>query len=176
MFYQAGEIEAYGTGFSKIKIACDSAEAPYPTVTATRNGVKVEILASKHYMNLLRRGRYWDTYPEYSETELTDEEGEVLTDENGIVLTDGEAENGIQDEKSVDRMSDLLSKALTEREKKNIMPIYGYLVHHETIDTATAIKITGKSSSTVNRYLQRLVELTVLDKEGKTKNAVYRRR
>ena len=82
----------------------------------------------------------------------------------------------MQDEKSLDRMSDLLSKALTEREKKNIMPIYGYLVHHETIDTATAIKITGKSSSTVNRYLQRLVELTVLDKEGKTKNAVYRRR
>ena len=64
VFFNSGEIEAYGSGFEKIKIACDKANAPYPELEITPNGVTIVIKACDLYLKLLRYGRYWNTYPE----------------------------------------------------------------------------------------------------------------
>ena len=65
VFFNAGEIEAYGGGFAKIKIECDRYGAPYPELTVTPNGVTVEMKACELYLKLLKYGRYWKTYPEF---------------------------------------------------------------------------------------------------------------
>ena len=46
---------------------------------------------------------------------------------------------------------------------------------YSVIDVRVAMQLTGKSSSTANRYIGRLVELGVLVQEGQSKSTVYRR-
>ena len=76
---------------------------------------------------------------------------------------------------SIDRMTDILSERLTDREKERIDPLFQYLKSHDVIDVRVAMQLTGKSSSTANRYIGRLVELGVLVQEGQSKSTVYRR-
>lgn len=167
-FFNSGEIEAYGSGFGKIKIECDKANAPYPELEITPNGVTVEIKACDLYMNLLRHGRYWKTYPEIvDENDLTDEDGVPLVVEE---VLDPETA------KSVDRMMEILTSSLTEAEKEIYLPIAEHLKTHETIKNADGVKLTGKSSPTVSRYLARLVGLDVLIPEGEKKGRVYKRK
>jgi ATP-dependent DNA helicase RecG len=167
-FFNSGEIEAYGSGFGKIKIECDKANAPYPELEITPNGVTVEIKACDLYMNLLRHGRYWKTYPE-----IVDENG--LTDEDGVPLVVEEVLDP-ETAKSVDRMMEILTSSLTEAEKEIYLPIAEHLKTHETIKNADGVKLTGKSSPTVSRYLARLVGLDVLIPEGEKKGRVYKRK
>lgn len=72
-------------------------------------------------------------------------------------------------------MAETLAEGLSEREKTAIDPIFQYLKTHEVIDSVVARRLTGKSSSTVNRYIVRLVELGVLAPEGKRRGRIYRR-
>lgn len=181
-FFESGEIEAYGSGFGKIKIECDKYNAPYPELTITPNGVTVEIKACDLYMKLLKYGRYWKTYPEADYEErgvLVDHEGDrIVTSEGiGIAFVQKHEANPADAKtlKSLDHMSEILSKKLNKTEKENIQPIYQYLVEHDTIDAAKAMELTGKSSSTVNRYFQKLIDLGVIVSEGGSKNTIYRR-
>ena len=179
VFFNAGEIEAYGGGFAKIKIECDRYGAPYPELRVTPNGVTVEVKACDLYMKLLRYGRYWKTYPEFklqTTDLLVDENGACLVDEDGVAF----ALTTVEDlapavVASVDRMGDILARELTDGEKKRMTPIYDYLKENDVIDARIAMRVTGKSSSTVNRYLQRLVGLDVLVPVGGSKNTAYRR-
>ena len=179
-FFNSGEIEAYGSGFSKIQIACDENQVPYPEVTITPNGVTVVIKASELYLKLLKYGRYWKTYPEYKEKSvsvLTDEHGDFITDQDGIPLAIEETSEiapGVL--ASIDRMMEILSKSLSESEKELYLPIVEYLKTHETIKNADGVKLTGKSAPTVNRYFARLIELGVLIPEGENKGRRYRRK
>ena len=179
-FFNAGEIEAYGSGFSKIQIACDENQAPYPELTITPNGITVVIKASELYLKLLKRGRYWKTYPEYKEqavSVLTDEKGDIITDQDGIPLAIEETRDiDPRVLASVDRMMEILSKSLSESEKELYLPIVEYLKTHETIKNADGVKLTGKSAPTVNRYFARLIELGVLIPEGENKGRRYRRK
>ena len=174
VFFNSGDIEAYGSGFNKIRIACDRYGAPYPSVAATPNGVTVEIRACDRYIKLLKYGRYWDTYPEYDGRGQKDGRSHVMAEKESIIKG-SQTWQDKQTERILDHMSDILSSELDEREKQNIMPIYEYLKANETIDAIKAMELTGKSSSTVNRYLRRLIELNVLSREGGSKNTVYRR-
>lgn len=179
-FFNAGEIEAYGSGFSKIQIACDENQAPYPELTITPNGITVVIKASELYLKLLKRGRYWKTYPEYKEqavSVLTDEKGDIITDQDGIPLAIEEIRDiDPRVLASVDRMMEILSKSLSESEKELYLPIVEYLKTHETIKNADGVKLTGKSAPTVNRYFARLIELDILIPEGENKGRIYRRK
>lgn len=179
-FFNAGEIEAYGSGFSKIQIACDENQTPYPELTITPNGITVVIKASELYLKLLKRGRYWKTYPEYKEqavSVLTDEKGDIITDQDGIPLAIEETRDiDPRVLASVDRMMEILSKSLSEPEKELYLPIVEYLKTHETIKNANGVKLTGKSAPTVNRYFARLIELDILIPEGENKGRIYRRK
>lgn len=175
VFFEAGEIEAYGSGFDKIKIECDKYNAPYPELTITPNGVTVEIKACDLYMKLLKYGRYWDTYPENKETSiLTTEDGEWITTEDGAPLV-VETEVDPETLKSIDRMMEILSAQLDEEEKKTYLPIVDFLKSHDVIRNSDVVGIINKSSPTANRYLARLVQLGILITEGEKKGRVYRR-
>lgn len=176
VFYNAGEIEAYGSGFIKMKIECDRVNAPYPKLSITPNGVTVEIRASKSYMNLLRHGRYWESYPDRA-VYLADEDGNhIVTEDGAPIIVETRTKVDDQTIKSVDRMMEILTSSLSEMEKELYLPIVEYLKTHETIKNSDGVKLTGKSGPTVNRYLTRLVELDVLSAEGEKKGRIYRRK
>lgn len=179
VFYNAGEVEAYGTGFMKIKIECDRINAPYPELAITPNGVTVEIKACNLYIKLLRYGRYWETYPEYKtkETGLVEsKDGEVLTDYDDVPFV-YEVTKDIEPSvfASLDHMMEILSKELSESEKIVYLPIVDYLKTHETIKNADVMRLTEKKSTSAKRYLKRLVELKVLVPSGDNKGRVYTR-
>lgn len=175
VFFEAGEIEAYGSGFDKIKIECDKYNAPYPELTITPNGVTVEIKACDLYMKLLKYGRYWDTYPENKEASaLTTEDGEWITTEDSeplVVVTEVDPETL----KSIDRMMEILSSQLSDDEKKLYLPIAEFLKTHDVIRNADAADLIKKSAPTANRYLTKLVQLKILVPEGENKGRIYRR-
>ena len=180
VFFNSGEIEAYGTGFNKIRIECDEHSAPYPEVETTPNGVTVIVKACDLYMKLLRHGRYWETYPDNkvkSTSFLTINDGKVLTTKDGLPLV-VETIKDVTPEtiKSIDRMMEILSRELTEKEKEVYLPVAEYLKTHKFIKNADVMRLTGKGSSSTNRYLTRLVDLEILAPEGEKKGRIYRRR
>ncbi len=179
-FFNAGEIEAYGSGFKKIRIECDKHNAPYPEIKVTPNGVTVIIKPCDLYMKLLKRGRYWQTYPDYKEKTaefLATEDGLVFATEDGVpLIVETEKEVDPVVIASIDRMMEILTCNLSESEKELYLPIVEYLKTHDTIKNADAVKLTGKSSQTVNRYFARLVELGVLIAEGDNKGRFYIRK
>jgi ATP-dependent DNA helicase RecG len=178
-FFNAGEIEAYGSGFSKIKIICDEMEAPYPELEITKNGVTVVIKACERYMNLLNHGRYWKTYPDNKEKIvdfLETESGEIITDNNGaalVVETEKDVDSSVI--ASIDHMMEILAVELSESEKELYLPIAEYLKTHDTIRNSDVQHLLNRGDSTSNRYLKRLVELGVLIPEGNNKGRVYKR-
>lgn len=72
-------------------------------------------------------------------------------------------------------MMDILSRKLSDKEKVRMLPIVEYLQAHDKIDTQTIRRITGKSKTTVFRYVQRLIDLDVLEREGGSVSTMYRR-
>ena len=158
---------------------CDRHDAHYPELAVTPNGVTVVVRACEQYMRLLRYGRYWETYPEFRRRDATlleDADGEWVTDEDGApILVERTEALDASTLASIDRMTDILSERLTNREKERIDPLFQYLKSHDVIDVRVAMQLTGKSSSTANRYIGRLVELGVLVQEGQSKSTVYRR-
>ena len=178
-FFNAGEIEAYGSGFGKIQIICDEQNAPYPELEVTQNGVTVIIKACERYMNLLRHGRYWNTYPDNKERivdYLETEKGEIITDSNGapiIVETERDVDPAVF--ASIDYMMEILAAELKESEKEIYLPIVEYLKTHDTIKNADVQRLIKKKDSSANRYLTKLVELGVLIPEGNNKGRIYRR-
>lgn len=78
--------------------------------------------------------------------------------------------------KSVDRMMDILSRRLSDKEKAKMLPIVEYLKTNDIIDTQTIRQITGKSKTTAFRYVQRLVELDILEKKGDSVTTSFHRK
>ena len=175
-FFESGEIEAYGSGFGKIKIECDNYNAPYPELTITTNGVTVEIKPCELYLKILKYGRYWKTYPQNKEVlQLITENGERITTEDGEPLI-FETEVDPEILKSIDRMMDILSSQLSDDDKELYLPIAEFLKAHDVIRNSDVQGITKRGSATANRYLTRLVELQIVDPEGENKGRIYRRR
>ena len=80
------------------------------------------------------------------------------------------------EQKSVDKMIHIFKSNLSDKEKEKMLPIIDYLKVNDTIDPQMARKVTGKSKTTVFRYLQRLIELDVIKSEGDSVSTVYRRK
>ena len=179
VFFNAGEIEAYGGGFARIRMECERYGAPYPELTITPNGVTVEIRACEQYMKLLKYGRYWETYPEFRShtiSPLLDSDGERITDDQGLPIVAEEIkELDASTLASIDRMAEILAEKLNDREKERYDPLFQYLKTHDTIDARVAMQLTGKSSSTVNRYLKHLASLGVLKPVGNVRTTSYHR-
>ena len=76
---------------------------------------------------------------------------------------------------SIDRMMEILVGDLSETEKEIYLPIAEYLKTHDTIKNADIMRLTQRGSSSANRYLNRLVELKILNPEGDNKGRFYRR-
>ena len=167
VFYRSGEIESWGSGFDKIKTECDKADAPYPVIHAhPKGGVEIVCNACELYLNLWKYGRYYETYPKEEQEEAPDLE-KVNAPKNPL---------SAKDEKSIDRMLDLLSRKLSDKEKVKMLPIAEYLKKHDSIDTQTVKVVTGRSKATASRYLQRLIELDVLEKKGDSTTTLYYRK
>ena len=168
VFYRSGEIESWGSGFDKIKQECDKMNAPYPIINANPNGgVELECDACDLYMKLLKYGRYYDTYPQ--------KEGEDKLQTPEELIASSVIELSSEEKKSIDRMMDILSQKLSAREKEKMLPIAEYLKTHKVIDHQTAERIFKKSKTTTNRYLNRLIELKVLERTGDSVATLYRR-
>lgn len=161
VFYRSGEIESWGSGFDKIKMECDQAQAPYPVINANpKGGVELVCNACDLYLKLLKHGRYYDTYPEVESKEAQASMESLSAEEK----------------KSVDRMMDILSRKLSDKEKVKMLPMVEYLQAHNKIDTQTVKTVTGKSRATASRYIQRLVELDILEKKGDSVTTLFYRK
>ena len=53
--YMAGDIETWGSGFEKIKLACSRYGTPLPEITATKGNIKIRITPAESYMKVLTR-------------------------------------------------------------------------------------------------------------------------
>ena len=169
VFYRSGEIESWGSGFDKIRQECDKLNAPYPIINANpHGGVELECHACDLYMKLLKYGRYYETYLQNG----TNSEDDNYTDAYTLVSV------GLspKDQKSVDRMMNILSRELSDKEKGKMLPIVKYLQVNDTITKQIVISLTGKSSSTAKGYLTRLLDLNVLVKDGDSVSTIYRRK
>lgn len=116
-------------------------------------------------MKLMKYGRYYDTYEQ--------------NDNNGVDLSDVKKwEYNLSDEekKSIDRMMDILSRELTDKEKTRFLPIAEFLKTNKTISKQDVIDITGKGDTSAKNYLKKLVDLDVLIKEGDSVSTIYRRK
>ena len=80
------------------------------------------------------------------------------------------------EQKSVDRMIHIFKSNLSDKEKEKMLPIINYLKVNDIIDPQMARKLTGKSKTTVFRYLQRLMELDIIKSEGDSVATIYRRK
>ncbi|MBR6268435.1 MAG: putative DNA binding domain-containing protein, partial [Selenomonadaceae bacterium] len=54
--YMAGDIETWGSGFEKIKLACSRYGTPLPEINATKGNITIRINAAESYMRILKRG------------------------------------------------------------------------------------------------------------------------
>ena len=164
VFCRSDEIESWGSGFDKIRQECDRSEAPYPIINANPNGgVELECDACTLYLNLLKHGRYYNTYPK----DTIETTGDSDTDQ--IDVNDkAPAIHSNEDQKSIDRMMDILSRKLSASEKKKLNPVAEYLKTSDFITRKKVAEITGKSRSTAANYLRLLVELDVLEKKETT--------
>lgn len=184
VFYRSGEIESWGSGFEKIKMECDRASAPYPIIhTSEAGGVELICNACDLYMKLSKYGRYYETFPEEERTEkwaLADADGmPLLADADSVLVSESVVPaNPLPKEtkKSIDRMMEILSKKLSSKEKEKMLPIVEYLMTHDEIEPHMARKLTGKSRTTVFRYMQRLKELDVIEEKGDSVSTVYKRK
>ena len=142
--YMAGDIETWGSGFTKIRKACERYGTPLPEITATEGSVTIRISPAHDYLKVLKS---------IDSTEVAD--------------------NRSPREVAYFRMKDMLNKELKEREKRIILPIVEYFAEHDEISTEYASVLIGKSLTTAWRYLNRMKELGLLEQIGKSHSSKY---
>ena len=64
-------------------------------------------------------------------------------------------------------------EVLTEAEISKMSALLEYLHENESIDSAKGRELTGKSATTVKRYLRRLCEVGFLEPHGVTSDKIY---
>jgi Fic family protein len=72
------------------------------------------------------------------------------------------------------KMADNLIGNLTAAEKEFFEVLCRVFTENEWIDTNTAQKVSGKSRTTVKRYLRKFVDLSILEPSGANRNRQYR--
>lgn len=169
LFYASGEIEAWGSGFLKVREECSKAGAPLPVIEIGEGktpdkGVIIECNASEKYLRLLH-GEGKRERPSHAAGLISTEKFSVETKQ---------PLNAAQ-QKSIDQMLAILSDRLSVTEKKKMLPLAEYLKEHDTITTKIAAELTGRTVSTAQRYINRLIQLNVLKAVGKSTTVFYQR-
>ena len=72
-----------------------------------------------------------------------------------------------------EKITDLLSKKISEIKNDAIVKIIEYLDVNGQITTDIGVEITGKSTAQVRRYLKTLCDMKVIKKTKSTKGNVY---
>lgn len=146
VFCRAGYIEHQGRGIEKICDACKELGAEIPRYELRGNGIRVHFAALQSA--LIDEGKGTDSQSDDTNVSLGKDSFKYMTDK-------------------------LIN--LSDKDKDKLVPIVDYLKTHDVITRQKAEELTKKSLSTVNRYLQRLIELGILIPEGKSVSTVYKR-
>ena len=73
-------------------------------------------------------------------------------------------------------LKQVLKQVLTEKELSKLEPIIDYIEKYGSITVQQAIDITGKSRTTVWRYMQTLTKTEIIQSAGNTDNTIYKRK
>ena len=72
-------------------------------------------------------------------------------------------------------LKEVLKEVLIAKDYEKMFPIIEYLEGNLVISTQIAEQLTGRSSATAWRYLEKLVEAGVIEPDGNTNNAGYKK-
>lgn len=67
-----------------------------------------------------------------------------------------------------------VNESLSKEENRVFLILSKYLQDHETVSTAVASKLSGKSEATARRYLKKYIDLGLMIGEGLSKARIYR--
>lgn len=183
VFYRSGEIESWGRGFLKIRLECEKIDAALPSIKQKDSGIMVVATACEKYMHILFSQRaeiikqILDriTVRSRETIDLTVEvDGVPMIIETRRYITDEEREREAKRKKAHKHMLEVCSKKLSDKEKNKFYPLIQYFETHDEIDRAKAEKLCGKGTTTTVSYLNRLIELGVLEKQKESVAIVYR--
>jgi len=153
-FYMSGEIEAWGTGFLKIKGECDEINAPYPKVDYNVSSITISAKGCAKYINLYN---------------------ERIGKREGVVFS----EKTVEQEpdiisKSFIKILELCDTVLEEKEKIKLYPIIEYLKTNDCITRDIAQEQCGGiGKTTAVKYLNRLCEIGAIYKDENVKITKY---
>lgn len=183
VFYRAGEIESWGRGFLKIRLECEKVNAKLPDLSKTGNGITVKAFACERYLYILNGSKASGVNKVMTEKSfLVDSDGGYITDNEGIPLVTETVREISEEEKEetnkrkaiYEHVLEICSEKLSEREKKQMLSIIEYFKTHDEIDRATAETICGKGTTTTVGYLNKLIEIEVLQKQRESVATIYR--
>lgn len=182
-FYRAGEIESWGRGFLKIRLECEKVNAKLPDLSKTGSGITVRAFACEQYLHIFNDNKAASVNKIIKEASvLVDSDGGYITDNDGIPLVMEKVRELSEEEKGemnkrkaiYEHVLEICSEKLSEREKKHMLSIIEYLETHDEIDRATAEIICGKGTTTTVGYLNKLIEIEVLQKQKESVATIYR--
>lgn len=173
VFYRAGEIESWGRGFLKVRLECEKVNAKLPDLNKTGSGITVKAFACERYLHILNANRAVEGV-----SFLAASNGDYITDERGTPLAVEPvreiSKEEIDERKAIyEHMQEICSEKLTKKEKQQMFSIIEYFENHDEIDRATAEIICGKGTTTTVGYLNRLIEVGVLQKQKESVATIY---
>lgn len=183
VFYRAGEIESWGRGFLKIRLECEKVNAELPNLNKKGSGITVKAFACEHYLHILNANKAVNLNKTVKEVSfLSASDGNYITDNKGIPLIVETVREISEDEKKemdkrrsvYEHILEVCSRKLNEREKKQMLSIIEYFADHDEIDRATAEAVCGKGTTTTVGYLNKLINLGIIQKQKESVATVYR--
>jgi len=167
----------------KVRLECEKVNARLPELNKTGSGITVKAFACEQYANILNANKEADLNRTVKEVPfLVASDGNYITDNTGIPLVVETVREISEEEKEVmnkrqaiyKHILEICSGELNEREKKQMISIIEYFRNHDEIDRATAESICGKGTTTTVGYLNRLIEVGVLQRQKESVATIYR--
>lgn len=157
-FYKSGEIEAWGTGFLKIRKECEASDGIYPTIVINDSGVKTIARGCKKYIEL------------YNE-KIGKREGIQLSSDSDVIISLDDYEENV----SYMNMVAICSEKLSDKDKEKLYPIIKYFRNNTEISRETAESLYVKiSKNTAITYLNKLCDIGVILKVSESYKTVYK--
>ena len=158
--YMAGDIETWGSGFEKIRKACEQYGAPLPEISVTKGSITVLVKPADSYMAVLNQMKK-SAIKATESTEVSADSGKEIGDKKSAIK--------IGDKKSAIKKDDSISKITTER----CSSILSYMEperEYSLSEIATAINL---SVSRTRDYLRLLSDRKVIITTGANRNKKY---
>lgn len=175
VFYRSGEIESWGRGFLKIRLECEAINAPLPIVKKSENGVTVNTYGCETYMQIYKGNVQ---VPDNSVVEdnmaLTTEDETVLDADVQKVVSKEERAYKEKRNAAYDKMLEICSQKLKNKEKQRMYPIVDYFETYDEIDRVTVEKLCNVGKTTAVKYMNKLISLDVVEMISGSNKAVYK--